>query len=237
MRHEEYAKGEPSITREENDALFRRLGAGEDVRGEIVERNFPLADGKARKWYRDGGPDIEELQAAARGGLAKAVDRFDAARGLSFSTYADHWIRRELGTCLRDHKIISPPKGGAKNSTRKGDAKRFESTPSAFTNFASVRGPGVDAFDDIPDDREENPINPDTAGALLDALRPRFSPFELMLIDARFGIGSAAPRATYNMARRLGINPKAVNTIIDDAIARVRSELNGASPEDVIDGL
>jgi RNA polymerase sigma factor (sigma-70 family) len=56
-------------------------------------------EGLAVMWARHhigSGADFDDLLQDARIGLMRAVDRFEAARGAQFSTYASYWIRNAL---------------------------------------------------------------------------------------------------------------------------------------------
>lgn len=82
-------------------ALFSRLGEDSTVRAEIVERSQPLAVYLARRFAGRGEP-VEDLIQVANIGLLGAIDRFDATRGVQFSTYAAPTIVGELKRHFRD---------------------------------------------------------------------------------------------------------------------------------------
>lgn len=63
-----------------------------DARNRVVERNYGLVVHVARG-YLGRGLEQADLEQAGFLGLMVAAERFDAARGLQFSTYATHWIR------------------------------------------------------------------------------------------------------------------------------------------------
>jgi RNA polymerase sigma-B factor len=68
----------------------------------LVERYLPLARHVAAR-YSGGSEPIEDLQQVASLGLVKAIDRFDPARRVSFSSYAVPTIAGELRRHFRDH--------------------------------------------------------------------------------------------------------------------------------------
>jgi RNA polymerase sigma-B factor len=92
----------PVEPRREERALFDRLARDHDTatRDVLVDRFLPLARQLARR-YR-GVEDIDDLEQVAAIGLMKAIDRFEADRGLAFSTFAFPTILGELKRHLRD---------------------------------------------------------------------------------------------------------------------------------------
>jgi RNA polymerase sigma-B factor len=98
---------ERARTREETRALFRRLAELPDgperqrARATLVEQHLPLVRYFARRYAGRGEPMDDLLQAGSLG-LVKAVDRFDPARGLEFSTYAAPTILGEIRRHFRD---------------------------------------------------------------------------------------------------------------------------------------
>lgn len=67
----------------------------------MVERHLGLAHHLARR-YADRGEPLEDLVQVASLGLLKAIDRFDASRGTSFTTFAVPTILGELRRHFRD---------------------------------------------------------------------------------------------------------------------------------------
>lgn len=82
-------------------ALFVRLPADTHAREELIVKFQPLAEYLARRFGGRGQP-MEDLVQVAYVGLISAVDRFDPAREVRFSTYAAATIVGELKRHLRD---------------------------------------------------------------------------------------------------------------------------------------
>jgi RNA polymerase sigma-B factor len=84
-------------------ALFSRWTqfADETARVALVERFLPLARSVARRYMPSGVP-LDDLEQVASLGLLKAIDRFEPARGLAFTTFAIPTILGELNHYVRD---------------------------------------------------------------------------------------------------------------------------------------
>jgi RNA polymerase sigma-B factor len=82
--------------------LWQRAGDGDrHARERLIEENMPLARSLAVQ-YRHAREPLEDLCQVAMLGLVKAVDRFDADRGIAFASYAVPTILGELRRHFRD---------------------------------------------------------------------------------------------------------------------------------------
>src|SRR3954466_13011054 len=71
------------------------------LREALVERFLPLARSIAKRYRKAEEPFDDRLQGASLG-LLKAIDRFDPARGIAFSSFAVPTIVGELRRHFRD---------------------------------------------------------------------------------------------------------------------------------------
>lgn len=79
------------------------------ARERLITRFLPLAESLARKFSR--GKHDDDLAQVAAFGLIKAIDRFDADRGIAFSSFAVPTIVGELKRYRRDHGwAVKPPR-------------------------------------------------------------------------------------------------------------------------------
>lgn len=98
-------KAEP-VTKEKKQACMHMAQAGDkQARDAAVEENIGLVY-LVLKRFAGRGHDMEELFQIGAIGLIKAVERFDASRGLAFSTYAVPMISGEIRRFLRDDGML-----------------------------------------------------------------------------------------------------------------------------------
>src|SRR5689334_20247056 len=74
----------------------------------MIERNLGLVQSVARSYSGRSVP-FEDLVQEGTIGLIRAVEKFDHARGLKFSTYAVWWIRRSVMIAVNAERTIRIP--------------------------------------------------------------------------------------------------------------------------------
>ncbi len=102
----------PARDRRRETLLFRRYCATRDpsLREELVRTYLPLARTIARR-YESRRVPVEDLVQVAAIGLMKAIDRYDPARGIAFSSYAVPTMVGEVQRYFRDHTWgVRPPR-------------------------------------------------------------------------------------------------------------------------------
>lgn len=89
------------ISKDEVLRLARQSRAGSaDAREQLILSHMYLAETLA-KMNAGRGVEYKDLYQDACYGLLLAVDRFDPDRGYLFTTYATHWINKEIKRALR----------------------------------------------------------------------------------------------------------------------------------------
>ena len=83
------------------DALPARSKRRGPIRDRLAEMHLPLVEYLARRFTGRGVP-LDDLVQVGSIGLLKAIDRFEPARGLEFSTYATPTILGEIKRHFRD---------------------------------------------------------------------------------------------------------------------------------------
>jgi RNA polymerase sigma factor for flagellar operon FliA len=97
------------------EGLWRSYRATGDLkaRNQLVEAYLPLAHGLARRArayalsVAASATSQEDLLAIAEEGLIKAIESFDASKGLSFSTYANFRVMGHIKDAIRNDDFLS----------------------------------------------------------------------------------------------------------------------------------
>ncbi len=106
------AKRAPHVSATDELECIRAWQTNKDrhAAGRIVEANARHVMYTALKFKNYGIP-VSDLISDGYLGLLNALDRFDEARGVRFSTYAGYWIRAQVINCvLSSWSVISGPK-------------------------------------------------------------------------------------------------------------------------------
>jgi len=106
--------------------LFRRWHERRDERAreELVRQYLPLARKLARR-YRGAREPLDDLEQVASLGLVKAIDRYDASRGIGFQHFAAPTILGELKRYFRDSGwAVHMPRGIQELALRVAQAER-----------------------------------------------------------------------------------------------------------------
>lgn len=102
LRYIQEVKRPESLTREQEQALARRIKAGDrKAINELVEPNLRFVI-QVAKQYQGMGLDLADLIAFGNIGLIEAAERFNPDKGVKFITFAVWYIRAELQKALND---------------------------------------------------------------------------------------------------------------------------------------
>ena len=89
------ARKYPVLTAEEESEILSRAQAGdESAKTALVKHNLRFIFSLASKFAR--GDEALDLVSVATFGIYRAIDTFDANKGLRFLSYAVHWMRAEI---------------------------------------------------------------------------------------------------------------------------------------------
>jgi RNA polymerase sigma-B factor len=127
MSHLHASRDAADVTLEQRFHEFRRTGE-RAIRNELVEAHRGLAARIAND-YRGRGVELDDLVQIAMLGILKAVERFDPARGIPFSSFASRTINGEIKRYFRDRTwAVRPPRS---TQERHLDLRRATSALSA----------------------------------------------------------------------------------------------------------
>lgn len=93
----------PLSAKEETDILNLCKEGNKEARDILIERNLRLVAHIVKK-YNTADKDIDDLISIGTIGLIKAIDTFDADKGIRLATYASRCIDNELLMMLRNGK-------------------------------------------------------------------------------------------------------------------------------------
>jgi RNA polymerase sigma factor (sigma-70 family) len=196
--------------------------------------------GMMARRYASRGIAQEDLVAAGNVGLVVAAHKFDARKGVQFSTYAAWWVRKEIVDALWQGRVmIRVPRYATQIKRRileHGEAglteRQVRRAEQTFTPVLSLDA----ARDDDGPPLEDRIADPKALSALqsvefgdamssmeraLAALRPR----ERAVVELRYGIGGAEPLRLIDVAAQLGLSRERVRQIQSEALKRLRKAL------------
>ncbi len=108
MKSYQSTNKQEKLSLEECLELGRRCASGDaEAREQLIVSHMYLVNNVMFSFV-DRGVSRDDLFQEGCYGLLKAVKMYDYKRGFHFSTYAVHWIRKQMRTALRDQNIDRP---------------------------------------------------------------------------------------------------------------------------------
>ncbi|MBI4590824.1 MAG: sigma-70 family RNA polymerase sigma factor [Candidatus Rokubacteria bacterium] len=248
----------PRLTREEEQALARRVLAGDpEAEKRMIEANLRLVFNIAKP-YRNRGLPLPDLIEEGNVGLLKAVRKFRPDKGARLSTYATWWIRQAVVRALANQaRMIRLPVHVELLLARYGKererltrqlgrppsleeiSRSLEIPPEQLAELEEIRQqtPRGMLRDLVPD-----PSTPAT-GPLGALLRERADLVNLLddlperertVVSLRFGLGGGEPMTLEAVGERLGLSRERVRQIEGAGLKHLRALLlgRGVDPSD-----
>jgi RNA polymerase sigma-B factor len=248
----------PIPTKAEIRALFARYHneRRSEIRDELMLAHENLAIYLARK-FADRGEPLEDVIQVAQIGLLKAIDRYDATRGIEFTTYATPTIVGEIKRHFRDKlwAVRVPRRLREVNYMLMRAVEELSQTlgrSPAIPEIAQATGiPFEDVLEAMEVGRAYSPASLDAelpdgdddhATALSDSVGAEDPALESL--EDRATLDAALARlperarevvrlrfyqdlSQAEIARRLGISQMHVSRVLRDALARLRGMIAG----------
>ena len=177
---------QPLSSRQEASAFAAMAHGDAAARDRLIRHNLRLVAHIAKKYYAADTP--EDLISTGSIGLIKAVNTFDPARGIKFSTYASRCIENEMRMQFRRQRRVPP-------------------MVSLQEPLEAGQDGGLTLMDAIPDDvpLQESLEQRDLARRL-SARLSRLPARERQVLALRYGLGGAAPHTQLQVAQKLGLS-------------------------------
>ena len=240
----------PLLEAREEAALAAAIQSGDgEARRRMIEANLRLVVSVARAYVGRGVP-LMDLIAEGNLGLIRAVEKFDPARRLRFSTYAVWWIReavqhavmhhgrtvrlpvhvlRELAQVLRAERELAARNGTPPSLDQIAAAVGKEMRDVAELFRVSERVTSLDAVAEAGEPVAA-PVERDEASSALSPLESerlglwlsRLTERQYEVMQRRFGLGGAPVQSPAEIGRDLGITRERARQIQEEAMKKLR---------------
>lgn len=247
----------PLLDAEDEWALAARVQTGDaEARRRMIEANLRLVVTVARP-YVGRGVLLMDLIAEGNLGLIRAVEKFDPARRLRFSTYAVWWIRdavqsavmnqgrtvrvpvhvlRELAQILREERELAsrlgaPPSleqvAAAVGKSVQDVAELFRINERVGSLDAALEA-GERALIGQIQEAEESPSPNAISGDRLATALAQLGERQRTVLQRRFGLDGTPVQSLAEIGRDLGISRERARQIQADALKRLSALLRKA---------
>lgn len=199
----------PPLSREEEQAIFRRVAAGDSrAREPLIVHNLRLVVFIAKK-FESPGAGAEDLISIGTIGLIKAVNTFSPEKNIKLATYASRCIENEILMFLR------------KTSQLKNEVSIDEPLNTDYDGNELLL---CDILGSDPDEVNLNLENELERRLVLRAVE-RLNPRECQIMELRFGLHGKKEHTQKQVADILGISQSYISRLEKKIIAGLKAEL------------
>lgn len=195
---------------EEKKCLEEMARGSEAARRKLIEHNLRLVAHIIKKYYANQN-DQEDLISIGTIGLIKAVDSFNAEKGIKLSSYASRCIENEILMFFRS---------GKKSAQDISINEPIETDKSGNTLTLM----DTMAVDDTIIDNIDTKMKSEKLYDFIDKVLTRR---EKDIIRMRYGLGGGRPLPQRVVAKKLGISRSYVSRIEKKALQKLRGEFEG----------
>ena len=194
---------------EEKRCLEEMAQGNQAARRKLIEHNLRLVAHIVKKYYSNQN-DQEDLISIGTIGLIKAVDSFNADKGIKLSSYASRCIENEILMFFRS---------GKKSAQDVSINEPIETDKSGNTLTLM----DTMAVDDTIIDNLDIKMKSEKLYGLLDSVLTRR---ERSIIWLRYGLGGGKPLPQRVVAKKLGISRSYVSRIEKKALQKLRGQFD-----------
>ena len=191
------------LTPQQEKAAFAAMANGDAAaRDQLICHNLRLVAHIAKKYYTAG--DADDLISTGTIGLIKAVNTYDPARGIRFSSYASRCIENEMKMQFRRLRRIPP-------------------TASLQEPLESGQDGGLTLMDAIPDDAPlQESLEQRDLVRRLSAMLARLPAREHQVLALRYGLGGETPHTQLQTAQKLGLSRSYISRLESRALRKLQ---------------
>lgn len=199
----------PPLTKEEEAAAFEQLEHGSrEAKNKLIEHNLRLVVYIARK-FESTGIGVEDLTSIGTIGLIKAVNTFEARKGIKLATYASRCIENEILMFIR------------KTQPQKNEVSIDEPLNVDWDGnellLSDVLGTDSDCVN--------RGIEQDAERRVLNEAVNRLGEREHKIMVLRFGLAGEKEHTQKEVADIIGISQSYISRLEKKIIARLRRDL------------
>ena len=199
---------QPLSAKEEKNCFDLMKNGDTSARNKLIEHNLRLVAHIVKKYYMSTN-DQDDLVSIGTIGLIKAVDTFDADKGIRLSSYAARCIENEILMFFRNCKKSAQ------------DVSMNEPIDTDKDGNALVLM-DVMATEDLIVDELDTKIKSEQLYKYIDEV---LSEREKIIINLRYGLGGKIPLTQREVAKKLNISRSYVSRIEKKALKKLKKEL------------